>query len=345
MDPHLGGVRAERIHDLVDRDALGVQRQERQELRVEGLALGHHRGLPGRTGARLDGTQEPQVRAVACSPGGQVTVQTRVNALNGCPDLVGHVRGELLEVVCGGRSHLEDLGVRGWNHRGTRLGVGVCASGQHEFVSDCSGGDHVLAPAVVAVARHLDVVEQVGVGQEQGAALGFGRRESVGDQVEAERRDEHSPVPGQSDAEAADGFGVGDHDDGGAGPRGMRSDEGEQPVEWAAGQRPVDQDEPAVPHVAAQVVDASGGCGHVVVGALVDGHAGRCDRGVQRGGVLETVVADARWVERLGLGRTGHTMQAIVRPLTAEPLEYVTIDLRANSLNPDEYSPSRRGAS
>ena len=117
------------------------------------------------------------------------------------------------------------------------------------------------------------------------------------------RRDEHPALPGQSDAKATDGFSVGDHDDGRAGPRRMIPDEGEQPVERATRQRPIHQDEPALPHVAAQVVDAAGGSGHVMVGALVDGRPGRSDRGVQRCGVLETVVADARRVERHGLRR------------------------------------------
>jgi hypothetical protein len=80
---------------------------------------------------------------------------------------------------------------------------GVSAAWQHQFVTDRSCGVAVLTPAVVAVRRHLDVIEMVGLAQQLCAPFGFGRGETVGDEVQAERGDENPSVPGQPDAEAA----------------------------------------------------------------------------------------------------------------------------------------------
>jgi hypothetical protein len=44
---------------------------------------------------------------------------------------------------------------------------------------------------------------------------------------------------------------------------------------------------------------------------------------------------DPELYPRLGNISAGHTMRAIIRPIAAEPLEYVTIDLRGNSIDRD----------
>jgi len=56
----------------------------------------------------------------------------------------------------------------------------------------------------------------------------------------------------------------------------------------------------------------------------------------RRSTLMEPHEVDRVKYPRMGSISAGHTMQAMVRPLTADPLEYVTIDLRANSLNRDE---------
>ena len=326
VNPHLCGVRAERVDHLVDGDALRVQHQEGKQLGVEGLALGDHGGTSRRSGPRLDGAEELEMGSGAGRPGREVCVQARIGVLDLRAHRGGDLGSELVQVPLGGGRDVQDVGVRTGDDGRAAVGLVLGCAGDHESVAQRAGGVAVLPPAVVAVGGHLDVVEFVGVAQQTGASFGFGRGEAVGDQVEAQGGDEQPAVAGEPDAEAADGLAVADHDHSVILLHEVTDDlrlhlrcgDPEHPVtgnpkeichlrqlrhpvpgrdECRDREGSVDEDEPAVPEVAAEVLGAAVGGGDAVVGALLQGHAGGNDGGVQRRRVVEGVVVDAGGVE------------------------------------------------